>query len=320
MRKFIFKIILLIVPIVVFMFIADFYITDNLKNSHTSPGEIEVWNDIYSGNIDSDIAIYGSSRAFVHISPSILEDSLNMNAYNFGMDGHHIKLQYLRHKEYLKYNRPPKLIIMALDAFSLSKRKDLYGLNQFLPYMLWNENIIEYTSSHDGFNFEDYYFPLFRYYGRMRGQNSVSEISSNISSKKTYRQRGYKGRDKKWNDDLAKAKLKMTQYSIDIYSSSINLFEQFLLECKSNNTAVILVYTPEHIEGQRFVKNRKEIFKMYHDFSKKYDLAFLDYSNDDICHEKDFFYNASHLNKKGSELFTRKLSYDLKVLMHDKAF
>jgi hypothetical protein len=206
---------------------------------------------------------------------------------------------------------------MALDAFSLTKRKDLYELNQFLPYMLWNENIIEYTSSYEGFSFEDYYFPLFRYYGRMRGQNSVSEISSNKSTKKTYRYRGYIGRDKKWNDDLAKAKLKMKQYSINIDSSAFDLFEQFLLECKSNNTAVILVYTPEHIEGQNFVKNRKEIFEMYHDFSEKYNLTFLDYSNDKMCQDKEFFYNASHLNKKGSEVFTRKLSYDIKTLIFD---
>ena len=150
------------------MFIADYFISNNHKKNHKYPGEIEVWNDIYAGNINSEIAIYGSSRAWVHIDPSILEDSLNLKAYNFGIDGHNFWLQYLRHKEYLKYNNAPKIILLSVDVFSLQKRKDLYELNQFLPFMLWNKNIIKFTSSYNGFTYKDYYFPLLRYKGKIR--------------------------------------------------------------------------------------------------------------------------------------------------------
>jgi len=297
------------------MIIADYYISEKLKETHNSPGEIEVWNDIYDKNIDADIAIYGSSRAWVHISPKIIEDSLNLKAYNFGMDGHNFWLQYLRNKEYLKYNKPPKVIILSVDVFSLAKRKDLYELNQFKPYMLWNSDIKKFTSSYDGFNFEDYYLPLIRYYGSMKA--SVIKSSSN---KNPYRNKGYRGMDRKWNNDLVQAKLEKKNLSIDIDSNTITLFNQFLLECKSNDITVILVYTPEHIDGQKFVKNRKEIINIYNDFSNKYDLLFLDYSSDDICLEKEYFYNASHLNKKGSEIFTSMLAYDLKTRANSNVY
>lgn len=298
------------------MFIADYFISNKLKKNHKSPGEIEVWNDIYSGNINSDIAIYGSSRAWVHIDPSILEDSLNLKAYNFGIDGHNFWLQYLRHKEYLKYNNSPKIILLSVDVFSLQKRKDLYELNQFLPFMLWNKNIIKFTSSYNGFTYKDYYFPLLRYNGKIRKIELDREDNTEI----TYRQNGYKGMEREWNTDLAKAKLKMSQYKINMDSSSVNLFNQFLMETKENNIKVILVYTPEYIDGQKFVENRDEIIKVYKEFAEKYNLIFLDYSNNDLCKRKELFYNSSHLNKEGAEIFTRKLSSELKARAHNNGY
>ena len=299
------------------MFIADYYISEKAKNNHEDPGEIEVWNDIYNGEINAYVAIYGSSRAWVHINPNILEDSLNIKAYNFGMDGQNFWLQYLRNKEYLKYNKPPKVIIVSVDVFSLAKRKDLYGLNQFLPYMLWNNDIKNYTSSYNGFSLEDYYLPLIRYYGSTRGSASVIKPSSNEG---LYRNKGYKGMERQWNNDLAKAKLEKKHYSIKIDSNTISLFNKFLSECKLNDITVILVYTPEYIDGQNFVKNREEIIKIYNDYSNKYDLLFLDYSDDYLCAQKEYFYNASHLNKKGSEIFTRKLAHDLKTRTHNNVY
>lgn len=290
------------------MVLLDNYLSDNFKNDNKRPGEIEVWNDIYNGNIDAEIAIYGSSRSWIHINPKIIKDSLNIKAYNFGIDGHNFWLQYLRNIEYLKYNKQPELIVMSVDVFTLAKRKDLYEMKQFLPYMLWNKNIIEYTSSYNGFGIEDYYLPLLRYYGKTRGLH----LTSANTIKEPYRTNGYRGIQKEWNTDLSLAKEKMDQFSINIDSKSMDLFEQFLLECKTNKIKVILVYTPEYIEGQEFVKNRKEIITLFNEFSNKHNLLFLDYSNDEISLHKDYFYNASHLNKKGSELFTSKLSAVIK--------
>lgn len=89
------------------------------------------------------------------------------------------------------------------------------------------------------------------------------------------------------------------------------MFDTFLQECKNNNIKVTLVYTPEHIEGQNFISNRKEVIDLYKNFAEKYNLRFLDYSADSICLKKMYFYNTTHLNKKGSELFTKKLAQDL---------
>jgi hypothetical protein len=320
MKKFAIKLLYFSLPILIIAYPLDFVMSYYLRQSNTSSGEFEVWNDIYSSNANCDIAIYGSSRSWVHIDPQILSDSLNVKVYNFGIDGHNFWLQYLRHIEFLKHNEKPKTIILSVDVFSLQKRKDLYQLDQFLPYMLWNSYIQEYTSSYIGYNKFDYYLPLVRYSGK---SNAISLINENIARDKVtnrYRQNGFLGMDREWNADLEKAKKGQKSYEINTDSNSIVLFEKFINECKANDIELIFVYTPEYIDGQNFVANRNDIIQIYRDLSTKYSIEFYDYSNDSLCLDKKYFYNASHLNKSGAEIFSKKLASDLKARTHNNVY
>lgn len=289
----------------------DLGISYFLKQSHDNPAEYEVMNDIYQGNATCDIAIYGSSRAWVHIDPEILQESLHASTYNFGIDGHNFGLQYMRHLELLKFNKKPKVILLSLDVFSMEKGKNLYNAEQFLPYMLWNKNIRNFTSSYNGYSRIDYFFPMIRYIGK---KSILSSAAANIYKENAikYRKRGYKGMPRIWNRDLSKAKRGGRRYERQIDPTLVKLLEKFVLECADLGIKLILVYTPEYIEGQEFVANRTKIIDVYSSLAKKHQLLFLDYSKSEICMNKDYFYNASHLNNKGSELFTKILADDLK--------
>ena len=319
MKLFLKKIFLFCLPIILVAYPLDVFISTKLKLSHKYYGELEVWNDIYESKIDTDIAIYGSSRAWVDISPSILKDSLNLSIYNFGLDGHNFWLQYLRHREYIKYNENPKYVILAVDFNSIQKRENLYLNEQFLPYMLWNQNVEHYTISYQGFSIFDYYIPLLRYAGK---SSEIKEALKNslINKKgKPYRSKGYKGIERQWSTDFEQAKSKLDRYQITVDEGSLALLNEFLFECRQKKITVIIVYTPEYIEGQNFITNRDSIVKIYQDLSKEHNISFLNYSNDSISFNKNYFYNSMHLNKKGSELFTKMLSIDLRKLEELKA-
>ena len=47
---------------------------------------------------------------------------------------------------------------------------------------------------------------------------------------------------------------------------------------------------------------------VYKKLSKKHAIPFWDYSSDSISFNKDYFYNANHLNKTGADLFTAKFA------------
>lgn len=293
----------------------DYFLSWQLKKSkYYAKDEYSVWNDLYDGKIDSDIAIYGSSRAWVQIDPQLLQDRLGLSAYNLGIDGHNIWLQYMRHELLMKYNKKPEYIIFSLDVFTMEKKEDLYNRDQFLPYMLFNNDMKKYIDGYNGYTLLDFYVPLVRYYGKKSAvkyavKNSVVPINQDLGRKK-----GYRGQLEVWNDDLIKASLSMKSYQVVPDTFLISQFTKLISECKEKNIKMIFVYTPEYVEGQKFVANRYEVISLYKNIADKYEIPFLDYSNDELCLKKECFYNASHLNKAGAELFTGKLIHDLSKL------
>lgn len=312
MKKFINRVFTFSIPIALLTLPIDFSISYLLgKKNIFASGELEIWEDIYSSNIDCDIAIIGSSRAWVHINPQILEDSLDKTAYNFGIDGHNFRIQYLRHSEYLKYNKKPEQIIVSVDVFSFQEQNELINHQQFLPYMLWNKEIYNYTISYRGFNKIDYYIPLVRYFGETSSLIHSLSVLFNINNNEKLRNKGFKGMDRQWNSDFKNAKEENKKYKIIIDKESITLFKYFIEECRRDGINLTLVYTPQYIEGQHFVANRTEIMNTFKDISDSYNVAFYNYSNDSICFDKSLFYNSSHLNKKGATLFSQKLAHDL---------
>ncbi|GAA3759390.1 hypothetical protein GCM10022423_07830 [Flavobacterium ginsengiterrae] len=270
-------------------------------------------NDIYNSKANCDIAIYGSSRAWVHIDPKIIRDSLSLSVYNFGNDGHSFDLQYLRHLEFLKHNNKPKTIILSTDIFSLQKTDGLYEADQYLPYMLWNKNIKKYTSSYISYNSWDYCIPLVRYIGKTIVLKKSLNYFMNGIPENQLRYKGFLAMDREWSADFERLKAKQKSYKVQLNKNYKNLLEVFIKECKGMEINLIFVYTPEYIEGQKFISNRKEVVGIYKEFSKRYNLSFYDYSNDEICYDKTLFYNATHLNSKGADIFTKKFASALKT-------
>lgn len=314
MKKFIQYLILFSLPLLVMSYFIDVFISMNLKKSNSfAQKEYSTWNAIIDGKVNSDILIYGSSRAWVHFNSTMMSDSLKITTYNLGIDGHNFWLQYLRHKMVLDRNTKPKVIIVSVDMFTLQKVENLYNLEQFLPYMLWNNQIKNATSSYEGFEFADYQFPLIRYYGKKKEIETAIRYYSGHLSNPVCRVKGYQGLNRVWNADFNKAKSSMKGYKVKIDSETVLLFQRFLSECKQNNIKLIFVYAPEYIEGQSFTINRNQIFSIFKKYSKRYNIPFYDYSNDSICLQKKYFYNSVHLNKTGAELFSAKFIDTLKT-------
>lgn len=312
MRKFITRCIYFLLPLLILAYPLDCLMSWFLRQSKDYPGEFEVWNDIYNSNAACDIAVYGSSRAWVHIDPIILKDSLGLEVYNFGIDGHNFWLQYFRHREFLKHNKKPRYVLLAVDIFSLQKRTDLYELEQFLPYMLWNSDIQKYTSSYIGYNTYDYYIPMLRYAGKASAVKQIFQSMCTAEPIANFRYKGFAAMDREWGSDLEQAQAERKAYQIHIDTGSLYLFENFIQECKQKGIELLMVYTPEHIDGQRFVANRQELIELYKSMAHNYAIAFYDYSEHSICQDTKYFYNASHLNKKGANIFSKTLASDVK--------
>jgi hypothetical protein len=317
MKKYLYKILLLFLPVVLLLYPLDRFLSSNLRNSNSFAGEIEVWNDIFDGKIDADMAIYGASIAWTAFDTKILEDSLKINAYNFGIDGHPFRMQYLRHREYLKYNEPPSKIILAISAVSLQKGKNTYNCEQFIPYMLWNEDIMN-NFTIEAFDATDYYVPLIRYFGRLGAIKSA--ILGLLSDKpEKFRYKGFHGQDLPWDTNWRRKLKRRKPYSSEeIDHETFVLLKKFIEECKTSNIELILVWPPQYAGGWKYMVNREKYIDIYNSLAEEYNLTYLDYSVDSMCADTALFYNATHLNGTGAAIFTRKLIKDIKILRQTK--
>lgn len=308
MKKFTIRLFTFLIPLLVSMYFVDRLISINLSKSKTyAEKEYPIWNEIIEGRINADIVINGNSRAWVQYNSTMIEDELGMITYNIGIDGHNFWLQYLRHQFLLKYNTKPKIILQSVDFTTLEKRSDLYNSEQFLPYMLWNDDIYKYTSPYKGFSYYDYKIPLVRYYGKNKAIQTVLHHIFDIHEKTDQRVKGYQPQEESWNNDLSLAKEKMDYYEVKNDHQTIELFDTYLKECKQNNIQIILIYPPELIDGQKFIRDRSTVIDIFEGFSNKYDIPFYDLSNDSMSYKQEYYYNSTHLNKLGAELFTSKI-------------
>ncbi len=312
MKKFILKIVVFIIPIIVLSYGMDVYLSINLRKSNLfARQEYPIWNAVLEGNLNADILIHGSSRAWVHFDPEILEDTLQLSAYNLGVDGHTFNMQQLRHQLALKYNKKPKMVIYSVDATTLQKG-NFFNSEQILPYMLWDKGFKAFTSNYSSYSYLDYNLPLLRYYGKTKAISTAFKMSFKFQNIEEQRVKGYQGQERIWNTDFEKAKKRMKNYEVVIDYDLKQRFDNYLKECKTNNIEVVLVYAPIYIEGQEFIENIDVIKNTYATFAEAYNFKFFDFTNDDICYDKAYFYNARHMNKMGSELFTKKLATKIK--------
>jgi hypothetical protein len=312
MRKILFKLLFFCLLPMPFIYLLSIVVDKGMHNSQKPP--FVEWNAINNGTVNTGMLILGSSRSG-HFATDIIDKELHVKSYCIGAVSFAFDMQDCFFKYYLKYNKKPTYILQSMDIFMLHEPEALHSPHQFLPYI--NEDLIKKTCDKYSDCFPSYYytFPLIKYRG------NVELIYEGISMynqkfKKSLNFSGYKGIDMPWDGSFDRWKLRHPNgFSQSISLKTCLLFESYLSFCKKNNIKVILVYSPEYKPLQNCMRNRSEIVARYKTYSKIYNMPFLDYANDSLCNNKSYFVNGSHLNKKGTEIFTKILVKDLKKIL-----
>ncbi|MDR0559462.1 MAG: hypothetical protein LBG92_04790 [Prevotellaceae bacterium] len=305
MKKFIYRTIIFIAIPLLPAFIIDGIISGSLRKYNEF--FLVNWNDIYSGKLQYDMLIMGSSRALFQYSPAILDSMLGVDSYNLGSDGRKIDTQILKYDTYRRFNRKPSYIIQNVDIWTIGHSSG-YCREQFFPYF-FDDTLREKSSEIEHWSWAEKYIPSFRYigYGKLVLQSLINKQSVSYVLTKGY----YGNPDTLWDGSRIIPKTEI-QYNWDI--RALSLFDSYLSKAKSENIKVIFVFAPFHILAMSKVKNVEEMFMKYDSIAKKYDIPVLNYTYDALSYDTAYFYNASHLNKRGSEIFTTKLARDIDSL------
>ena len=263
------------------------------------------WNEIYSGNLNSNVLIMGGSRTWVQYSPHILDSILGVDAYNLGIDGSQFDRQLLKYDAYRRWNNKPEAIIQNID-FATIGISNGYEKEQFFPYF-FDDLLLKDASKFEKFNILEKYVPAYRYLG----YSQLIQEGIFLPQTEAILKKGYYGMDKTWDGALFKE-----QTNINYLQDSLvlSMFDTYLAKAHAENIRIIFVYAPVYIGVTQKLQNVEGMYQMFDSLAWKYNIPILDYNDDPLSHDTVYFYNATHLNKKSAELFSAKLAHDIDSL------
>ncbi len=269
--------------------------------SNSNNFEIEAWREIMKGNVNADVIINGNSRACFQYDPTIIDSILGVNSYNIGMDGGPANRHVRKYHLYRRYNRKPKLISQNIDCMTFYHKVG-YSREQFFPYF-WNFHMRREFYSSEPFSFWEKNIPMYRYLNY-----DPKLFLSNSPRKMT---KGYQSQTAKWD---GKEFLKIDSIDFVYNEITYQMFKEYISNVRDEGIKVLFVYAPIYIGVTQKMTNLNEMYSFYQKIAKQYDIPILDYTYMDICRDTSYFYNATHLNKLGAEIFSDSLACDIKRL------
>lgn len=286
----------------------DILITNNLK--HSDARMFNTYNAIYSDTLQCNAVVMGSSRGQVQYDVRILDSIAGLNSYNISVDGRCIDAEVVIYNAYRHHAPRPKVIIQNIDWGTLQMSNG-YEREQYLPY-LDKDDLFDQTCENEGFSWADRWLPLVRYAGY---RNIIFEglgLPAKVARPENI-YKGYIAVDAPW-DGSAFQNIDTLGFACN--PKAVEIFDRYLSQCQKDGIRVVMVYAPFYIGATHKMGSAVDsMFALYQHFADRYACDILNYIYDSISYDTLNFYNASHMNHRGTEQFSIKLANDLKELL-----
>ena len=306
MKRFLLTALISVISAYAILAAADFRLSGRLKESH---GLVAVWSEILDGGLDADIVIMGASDAAYGISPAILDSILpGTKTYNLGCEGRFVLSQVAKYNTYLKRNRPPSVAVYSLTHMTLLSEQ-YYERSQYFPFFFIRA-FREAVFPLDSFSAAERFIPMLRYRGGV--PQRLSKTSRSLTNGFGMVDRPFSRREM----EEAAITLNTPFY---IPERSERAFLAYLDSCRALGIRVVFVYPPVYREIRDITLDREEMYSFFESIASPRGIPVIDYSYHPMCNDSSLFFDGAHLNKTGSEIYSRILAGDLKRQLYDES-
>lgn len=274
------------------------------------------WNRIFAGEIDVDVAILGNSRAWVHVNPDSITSVTGMSAYNLGVDGADISLQRAKWLSYLSNNRAPKYVIQDIELFEIDKGDELYGKKEYLPY-LDKEEVYEVVREYDEMIPFERWIPFVKYRGFVKSiaLGTYGFFLGEFTPLKPIKKKGFHAADIMWDDYDVNFRQRLKNDTIITEKFSNKALVNMIRECKEAEIHLVFIHAPFYHELLQIIPQQQEFLDYFNQLAQDPDIEFWDFSiMENLSYNRDYFYNATHLNSKGAAIYSDSIAHRLKRL------
>ncbi len=248
---------------------------------------------------ESELVIFGSSRAAHQYDVAIFEDSLKMRTYNAGNSAVNSIYHYAVLKMLLKHYTP-QVIIFDFTNLAIDQRKrDPYKYIKNLNPHYADKDVFRIISETSWF--EKYFFT-----SKIYPYNSIMPAIAKYYLHPESRNKGYYYLTETYNK-------KEIGRNIEKFAAN-PIKEEYLLRfiklAKEHNIKLFFCSSPRFLYGKYGMSDKV----------KNENIVWIDY---DIATHPEYynhllFHDEDHLNKQGAEIFSRDLAAKLKKLLNDE--
>lgn len=246
-----------------------------------------------------DVLVIGSSRGLHHYNTELMTDSLGLACYNCSEDGQGILLNYGRLLMF-RQRHEPRLVIYdlepAYDIFTYNNQQfikwlkphcDRNGVMDIITDVDINE---KYKLLSSLYRYNTEFFTLFD------AMKQINEQPEGMGYKPLY------GRLEEWKKNFKVS----SSVSMTVDSLKYHYMEE-MLKSFGHDKIIVVVSPAWNGKDTRLFISAKEL-------CRKYNVRFLDYSNDPkYLHQDKYFNDVLHLNEVGADEFTRDILNQIKT-------
>lgn len=288
-----------------------YFINNGLKKNHSDIyGKM---NELVLGHEPFDVAFIGSSRVNLTVNPEVIDSVAKVNSFNFGFDGANIVDFEMHVRAYLKSHPKPKLFVLNIDPKMLNVETEIKVPSKYLPYIDHPE-IYDSLKNYSRWPFVAKYLPFVAtsfYTDAIVNQSVQGYIAPDRKMLNYYK--GFSPLTRVWSKgDLSAADLLAVVHT----PKGFSLFRSFLAMIRKEGIPLYLMYSPQYFFPEYDGMHRKYMDEL-NKVAFEYGYEITDYSALALCHDKKYFFDATHLNIEGANLFSKKLAEDIRDLFNN---
>ncbi len=252
-----------------------------------------------ANNINEELLIFGSSRAFYHYDPEIIQDSLCLSAYNCGFEESGIICAYGYLKMILQRYHPRIVIYDIMPFYDLIVNDNFYGLSN-LPFFYEKQGIDSIFWSVRKSERYKMISKMYRY-NYVYPEILLDNIYPIIDFKKGHRT---------LNKDMVSGENQITiQETCEYDSLRLYYLEKLIRDCKNKTQ---LVFTVSPVYGNTV----DSVLLPIKTLCNKYGIPILNHYTDSTFNNRsECFADKFHLNNFGATEYSKVVAREIKQII-----
>lgn len=271
---------------------------------------------VASGDIRAEILFQGSSRVEMMLNPAIVEAKTGLRCYNLGLNGNSIEHQLALLQLYLRHNPKPKYLFLEISPEYLQQSNLGFYVFAFV-LQLRDPYFGQLVRERDPFFYALSHVPLLKY--ALFNHTLVPEALAGLGRwlaggpREAGYQKGFSPSPfVRFDDTFDRFRANHPGgFVADTDSGKYAAFRRYFRFARSQGLRVFAYEAPLLAEHRRLHRNRAEQLALFDTLCRREGVPFLHLDTTRRWSDRRYFYNANHLNFKGTDLFTSQLSTEI---------